>query len=280
MLDERQPITTENSSTPRWIGLAVLILAGLSIAGVAIGWNASSTARTTEQGLTNEVKALQQKLDVVSQRLAQAEERGATAEGQLAVVTDKMKLTEGEVARARGQAKQIRSEYSKQIADMESSVKSELATKASSDDVKALGTDVGGVRQDLDATKQHLSMTRGELGTLIARNSEEIEQLRRLGQRDYFEFSLDKKGTRQRLGSVTVELRGTNTKRNHFTLALNVDDMRLEKKNRAVNEPIYFYAQGYRAPLELVVNKVGKDRVTGYLSVPKGPLTASASSSN
>jgi chromosome segregation ATPase len=196
------------------------------------------------------------------------------------VVTDKLKLNEGELSRARGQAKQIRSEYSKQLNDMHSSVTSELAKKASADELRALGTDVSGVRQDLDATKQNLSMARGELGTLIARNSEEIEQLRRLGQRDYFEFSLEKKGTRQRLGSVTVELRGTNTKRNQFTMALNVDDMRLEKKNRSVNEPIYFYAQGYRAPLELVVNKVGKERVTGYLSVPKAPLTASANPSN
>jgi hypothetical protein len=119
-------------------------------------------------------------------------------------------------------------------------------------------------------------MARGELGTLIARNQEEIEQLRRMGQRDYFEFTLEKKGSRERVGSLMVELRGTNAKRNQFTIALYVDDMRLEKKNRSVNEPIYFYTRGARTALELVVNQVGKDRVVGYLSIPKSVSTATS----
>ncbi len=72
-----------------------------------------------------------------------------------------------------------------------------------------------------------------------------------------------------------VELRGTNTKKSLFTVALYADDLRLEKKNRSVNEPIYFYTRGYRAPLELVVNKVEKNKVVGYISAPK---TAAASS--
>jgi hypothetical protein len=112
-------------------------------------------------------------------------------------------------------------------------------------------------------------MAKGEMGTLIARNHEEIEQLRRLGQREYFEFTLNGKGFREKLGSIVLELRGTNTKRNQFTLALFADDLRLEKKNRSVNEPIYFYTRGTRAPFELVVNEVGKNKVVGYMSVPK-----------
>jgi hypothetical protein len=76
-------------------------------------------------------------------------------------------------------------------------------------------------------------------------------------------------------------LRGTNTKKSQFTVALYVDDMRLEKKNRSVDEPIYFYTQGTRAPLEMVINKVDKDKVVGYLSVPKGEtrMTSSAGTS-
>lgn len=68
---------------------------------------------------------------------------------------------------------------------------------------------------------------------------------------------------------MMLELRGTNIKKNQFTVAMYVDDMRLEKKNRAVDEPIYFYTRGTRAPLELVINGVGKDKISGYLSVPK-----------
>lgn len=65
-----------------------------------------------------------------------------------------------------------------------------------------------------------------------------------------------------------------NVSRHQYTVELYVDDLKLEKKNRAVNEPIFFYA-GNRASMELVVNKVDKDKIVGYLSVPK-VQTASA----
>jgi hypothetical protein len=76
-------------------------------------------------------------------------------------------------------------------------------------------------------------------------------------------------GPRSKVGSIGVTVRGTDVKKNLFTVALYVDDMRLEKQNRSVDEPIYFYTRGSRAPAELVINKVGKNQVTGYLSVPK-----------
>jgi hypothetical protein len=210
---------------------------------------------------------------VLSKRLEQSEEINAQLQGQLNVVTDRLKLTQGELSNSRKQAKQIRAEYSRQMAAVESS----LSTKANADDVKTLTGDVSGVRSDLDSTKQNLQMARGELGTLIARNHEEIDQLRRMGQRDYYEFTIARKGDRQKVGNMMVELRGTNPKRNQYTLALYVDDMRLEKKNRSVNEPIYFYTRGSRAALELVVNQVTKSKVVGYLSVPKSVAAASAS---
>jgi chromosome segregation ATPase len=262
----------QSSSAPRWIPVAVIALAILAIAGIGFGFSASSRASKLDQEratLAAEVKALHQSVEVLGQRLKQSEDASADMQGDLNVVTDKLKLSQGELVRARNQIKQTREEYSKQFTAMETNVKGELATKASLEDVKALSGDVSGVRSDLDATKQNLQMARGELGTLIARNHEEIEQLRRLGQRDYFEFSIANKGTKERLGSVLLELRGTNTKRNQFTVNMYVDDMKLEKKNRSVNEPIYFYTSGSRAPLELVINKVGKNKITGYLSSPK-----------
>jgi chromosome segregation ATPase len=270
---EFQDYSSEASSvTPRWVPVAVIVLAILSVAGVGFGLKATSHANDVDKeraALTAEVKSLQQSIEVLSQRLKQGEDASADMQGDLNAVSDKLKLTQGEVVRSRNQSKQMREEYAKQLSTMEGNVKGELATKASIDDVKALSGDVSGVKGDLESTKQNLQMARGELGTLIARNHEEIEQLRRLGQRDYFEFSIANKGTKERLGNVILELRGTNTKRNQFTVNMYVDDMKLEKKNRSVNEPIYFYTSGSRAPLELVVNKIGKNKITGYLSSPK-----------
>lgn len=263
-------------STPRWLGIAVVVLAALSLLALGIGWSASNHAKGAEQALGTQVKTLNQNVEVLTKRLGQAEETNAQLQGELNVVTDKMKLSQGELKSARRQAKQIREEYTKQLTAVEESVKSELATKASSEDVKALSGDVSGVRSDLDATKNNLQMARGELGTLIARDHEEIEQLRRLGQREYFEFTIERRGEQQKVGNIGVELRGTNPKKHQYTMALYVDDMRLEKKNKQVNEPIYFYMRGTRSPLELVVNQVSKNKVAGYLSVPKAASTSAS----
>jgi hypothetical protein len=149
-------------------------------------------------------------------------------------------------------------------------VQSELATKANLEDLKSMGGDINGVRTQLESTKNNLDMTRTEFGTLIARNHDEIDALRRVGERDYLEFTLSGKGNRSKIGDMMVELRGTNVKKNQFTVALYVDDLRLEKKDRAIDEPIFFYTMGTRTPLELVVNKIGKDRVSGYMSIPRG----------
>jgi len=261
---------------PRWVWLAVIVLAAVSILGLGVGWNATTQARKTEQALmgqNGQNKLLGQDLDALNHRLTQAEDVNTQLQNELVAVTDKMKMTQGEISTARRQNTQIRDDYSKKL----SSVQSELATKASADDFKSLGGDLNGIKSDLETTKNNLSMTRGEFGTLIARNHDEIDQLRRIGERDYFEFTLTGKGNRSKVGDLMVELRGTNAKKNQFTLALYVDDLRLEKKNRAIDEPIYFYTRGTRMPLELVVNQIGKDKVVGYMSVPKSqPTQASA----
>ncbi len=53
-----------------------------------------------------------------------------------------------------------------------------------------MDTKVGGVQTDLNSTKEDLKMARSEMGTLIARNHDEIDQLRRLGEREYVEFKV------------------------------------------------------------------------------------------
>lgn len=257
---------------PPWVWLSVIVLAGVSVLGLAVGWNATTEASKTQEALSSESghnKQLGQNIDALNQRLTQAEEINTELRNQLVAVTDKLKMTQSEITTTRRQNSQLGDDYAKKL----SGVQSELATKASTDDLKSLGGDVSGVKTDLEATRNDLSSTRSEFGTLIARNHDEIDQLRRMGERDYFEFTLSGKGNRSKVGDLMVELRGTNTKKNQFTVALYVDDMRLEKKNRAIDEPIYFYTRGTRTPLELVVNQIGKDKIVGYMSVPKGQPT-------
>jgi small-conductance mechanosensitive channel len=272
-LENFQPAT---EGAPRWMGLAVAALAIISLAGVGMAWNATNQAKQAEQALATQSKTFQQSQDGLTQRLAQAEQTNAQMQGELNLVGDKLKLTEDQVTTARNQVKQTRADYNKKLTAVETT----LATKASTDDVKALGTDVTGVKTDLDATKGNLQQLRGEHGELIARNHEELEQLKRMGEKDYFEFTLNGKGQKQHVGSTQVELRGASAKKHQFTVALYVDDMRLEKKNKSINEPIYFYANGSRQPMELVVNKISDKSITGYLSAPKSIAASAKNTAN
>jgi hypothetical protein len=134
------------------------------------------------------------------------------------------------------------------------------------------------VRNDLEGTKKDLQMARSEMGTLIAKNHDDVETLRRLGERDYIEFTVAAKNTPQKVGDITIELKGTDAKKNQCNLALVVDDKRTEKRNRGVNEPIFFYEHGSHRPTEVVINTVDKNKITGYLSVPKPVQTSSSGS--
>lgn len=178
-------------------------------------------------------------------------------------------------------AAQIKADDAKQLADLQNNVTGQLATKASTDDVNKIGTDVDSVKTDLDATKSNLEMAKGEFGTLIAKNHDQIEELRRMGERDYYEFTITQKGQRTKVGDLMVELRSVNPKRNVYSVAVYVNDQRFDKNNRSVDEPIYFFptGTGHSAPYEFTVNQVGKNKITGYLSVPKsGPAQAADNS--
>ena len=268
-------------STPAWVVPAVVIAVLLAAVGAWFGWGASSQLHETRQAISTEMQKADQNLAKEVAELRQqvnvGEKANAELQSDLGVVAKKLNVTLGQLKKSRAEAARLQEENAKQLAAMDTSVKSELANKASTEEVKAVSTEVSGVRTDLNATVENLKLARGELGTLIARNSEEISMLRRLGERDYLEFTIEGKQP-QKVGAITVELRGTNTKRSQFSVAMTVDDLRLEKKNRQVNEPIYFYTRGGRQPLELVINKVDKNKVVGYLSIPKSNQVATASS--
>ena len=277
MSEYQDPNPTTTAGTPRWVGLAIAVLGALSLLGLGVGWSAINHANSLEQSTQ---ASLKQQNDALGQRLAKAEDENQQLESDLKVVTDKLNVTHSDLIAARKQTKAAALNYNKKLEELGTNVNTQLAGKASSDDVTKLGGDVSGVKNDLDATKNNLQMARSEMGTLIARNHDEIDQLRRMGQRDYFEFTVTRKAGAQKVGAVQVELKDTNIKKNQFTINVLADDKNFEKKNRSVNEPIFFYTGGSRQPLELVINKVSKSTASGYLSVPKNAGAAAETSSN
>lgn len=146
-------------------------------------------------------------------------------------------------------------------------------------DVGDVKVEVASTKADLDNTKTDFRRAVGDMGVmsgLIATNATELGELRKLGERNYIEFTLPKNGTPQKVGDVQMALKKTDTKRNRFTLDLLADDKKIEKKDKTVNEPVQFYTASMRLPYEVVVNAVTKDSVKGYLAVPKVRLYAIA----
>jgi chromosome segregation ATPase len=150
---------------------------------------------------------------------------------------------------------------------------------AVSSEVSNVKTDVGGVKTDVAKTQSDLANAiskltsmQGDLNghsSLIARNHDELETLKHKGDRTYYEFTLTK-GQKKPVGTVSLELKRSDSKKSKFTLMVYSDDKSYEKKDRNLNEPLQFYSGKDPQLFEIVVNSVSaKNTVTGYLSVPK-----------
>jgi len=276
--------TVENKGGASWQLPAIIVLGLVAVGGLAFGWNASSKLDSTQQQVASQVNTLktgvEQDMTSLKDRLVQDEKTNADLQGDLKVVTDKLKITQGQLKKARAEAAKAVEDTTTKLTALDTSVHTELATKAANDDLKNVDTKVVGVRTDLDTTRDDLKMARSEMGTLIARNHDEIDQLRRLGERDYVEFTIAGKNKPQKVGNLTVELKGVNEKRGQYSVAMTAEDRSLVKKNRSMNEPIFFYLSGTKIPEELVINKVGKDTISGYVSIPKANGQAASNSAS
>jgi chromosome segregation ATPase len=226
---------------------------------------------------------LKQQNDALNQRLAKSDEQNQQLQSDLKVVTDKLNVTQEDLQRARQQAKQSVVAYNKKLTGLETNVNSQLANKASADDLNKVNTDVSGVKNDLEETKGKLERATGDMGVmsgLIARNHDDLEELKRKGDHNYYEFTVQKSKTAQHVGPVQISLNKTDQKRSKYTMTVLADDKSIEKKDKTAGEPVQFYVKGTAryAPYEIVVFEVGKNQINGYLSTPKSAGAATAAS--
>lgn len=194
------------------------------------------------------------------------------------------------IRRARAEADKKSEELSRQIADTHTAVASQLNelselrdtttskfTEVNTDvdhvksNVENVKSSVAAAQTQLDGTTADLKRVVGDMGVmsgLIATNSKDLDALRALGERNYFEFDVSKGGT-QKVGDITLTLKKSDAKRNRYTVDVLADDRHVEKKDKTINEPIQLYVGGMSQPYEIVVNQVKKDQISGYLSTPK-----------
>lgn len=166
------------------------------------------------------------------------------------------------------------------MAEQIAGVQEETATRFDqvSTDVGAARTEIATNRNEISTMVAGLGRVNGDMGVMsgrIATNAEELEALRALGERNYFEFEVNTKADKPaRVDNVGLDLRHTDPGKSRFTMNVLADDKIISKKNRTVNEPIQFYVGGRGGlPYEIVVNKVERGVISGYMSTPKVDTT-------
>jgi chromosome segregation ATPase len=175
-----------------------------------------------------------------------------------------------EIEQTRSQQQAALSEVGGELSDLRQ--KTDTAVGTLSGRVEGVQTEVDKNRAEIERTIKELTTVKGDLGVqsgLIATNAKEVDALRQLGERNYFEFDLGKTKQPERVGPITLRLRKADRKRNKFTIDVWADDKQIQKKDKTLLEPVQFYVQGSRMPYELVVNELDKDHIKGYLSTPK-----------
>jgi predicted nucleic acid-binding Zn-ribbon protein len=262
----------ESPGTPRWIAvLFVVLFAGLAV----IAYVGHSQQSRLEQDLSHQ----QEQNKVLSAQLEQANSRLADLKGHLEVTEQKVGMTRSELAQARSRSESIRKEQ--QASDQKLSSELTQVKQESDQKILSVATEVGGAKKDIESTRTDLEATRGELkratgdmgvmSGLIAHNRDDLEELRRRGDRNYYEFTVQKSKTPQRVGPVQMALNKADQKKSRYTVTVLADDRSIEKKDKTAGEPVQFYMRGATrmAPYEIVVFDVGKNQIKGYLSTPK-----------
>jgi chromosome segregation ATPase len=274
----------ESSASSNKFLLIFLVLAALVVGEIYTIYKTTSIRDALQAQQTETSKQLRAGQDQLTDRLSEIETTNAqqmdALKDELDAASTRLGATGGELKHARAMVTQLQDDQRKQAEQLQA----ELAQKADQQQVGELNQDVSAQRTDLDNTKtaldsvrSDLGMARSEMGTLIARNHDDIEQLRKMGERDYFEFTIKRK-VPAKVAGVGLTLTRSNVKQHRFNLEMLADDVRVEKKDRTINEPIFFYVSGSKKPYELVVNEVKSNEVKGYLSTPKGATEVAASS--
>ena len=235
----------------RWVligGVALLLVAGLAFGygysqQSAVGHLTAqqSAATATIDQLQNQVNTVTAKLnDVVAAQQANAQAAEQAAEQKK--VTGKHGAPDKRLKELKAQL----DNQGKQLKDTQ-----DLVAKN---------------RTDLETS---LSSTKDELNGSIAKTHEELVVLQKRGERNYFEFDLNKSKQFQRLGPLMLSLRRTDAKHMNYDMMMVVDDNQLSKKRVNLYEPIWIHSENGGQPVQIVVNKIGRNTAHGYISAPK-----------
>ncbi len=213
-------------------------------------------------------------VDAMKEDVEAAKRQAAMAVGQ--AKTEAMRKVELLEAKVAEEQKKQNAEVASEISEVKAATSDANAKIGEvKSDVSGVKTDLGATKAELDKTISELKRVRGDMGEmsgLIATNGKELNALIAKGDRTYVKFDHFKKTKApQKLDDIAIQLKKTDPGRGRYSLDVIADDKKpVEKRDKGINEPVQFYvASKSSQAYELVVNQVGKDEISGYLSVPK-----------
>lgn len=120
-------------------------------------------------------------------------------------------------------------------------------------------------RTDIESQEESI----GQLQSQVTTTEERLAALKDTVERAYYHFEISEKSGFMKTLDVSLRLRDADFRKQRYDLDIFSGRKRIQKKDQPINEPIYFYIDGFQRPYEILVNKVEKSFVVGYLSVPK-----------
>ncbi len=254
---ERGPAS---SSVNRW--LVVAIVAMIAVAGVAFGYGYRQQVMvghlTAQESAANAtINEMQGQMNTLTAKL---NEMSVAQQAAAAAAQSKTSAAHANATGAKAATGKRSTTESKRLKDLQARIDEQQKQLKDTQDLVAKN------RSDLEG---NLNSTRDELNGSIAKTHEELVALSKRGERSYFEFDLAKSKQFQRVGPLTLSLRKADTKHKSYELQMIVDDNKLTKKNVNLYEPIWIHTENDSQPVQVVVNRVEKDLVHGYVSAPK-----------
>lgn len=255
-------------------GLAALLslATALSLYSLAKERRHTTELAASNQSLGAALSHVQGQLGSVSQKLAEIEAQRAEARSAAPVRTESARAV---VRVPRQTARPIDDPRINQLKAQLSEQEKEIAS--AKEDINSTRDRIQQTQGDLEGK---LNASHDELSGSIARTHDELVELQKRGERNYYEFQMDKSKQFQKVGPIGVSLRKANLKRKSYDLAMLVDDVQIQKKGVNLFEPVWISVEDRPQPLELVVNQVHKDQIAGYLSEPKYKKSESAANSD
>lgn len=287
---DRQKRKVETETSPATASRRPLVLLGALVLA-ALGFLGYFLLRAEQriENLSTELSTSQQQLTAVTSNLEQSRERIEDLNKGLQDSRHQLSSQGQELKRYQGLYQGIRSDQEQQTRELQAlhtqkadqaavvalkdettQLKGQLADTSSN--VRAARTDIAKLDSRTQSNQTAIGQTRADLATVqesTKRNATDIDGIRRSLEREYYNFELQAGGGYMKIFKISLALKGTNVDKREYDLYVLADGKVIQKKHQPINEPILFYTEAAKKPYEVVVTRVDRKMVVGYLSVPK-----------